>query len=229
MSFILKSVVPWGRSFDEYVAMFNLSESDLSLPILGCSDGPAGFNARMHEMGHPVISCDPLYQYSHDQIECRIHTARDEVMQQVRENLQNFTWNHIRTPFELEQVRMTAMQSFLADYRTGLREGRYIAGALPRLPFRNQAFGLALCSHFLFLYNSLGPEFHLRSIREMARVAREVRIYPVVNTNGEQADFFYELMGRIHDLGMAAILEPVGYDFLKNGREMLKITGYSPG
>ncbi|WP_321506207.1 hypothetical protein [uncultured Methanoregula sp.] len=205
--------------------MFNLSDRDLCRSILGCSDGPAGFNAHMHALGHPVISCDPLYQYSHDQIGCSIRAARDEVMQQVRENPQNFTWNHIRTPSELEQVRMTAMQSFLADYEAGLMQGRYIAGALPRLPFRDQSFDLGLCSHFLFLYNSLGQEFHLRSIREMARVAREVRIYPVVNTNGERAEFFEELLCRIRSSGLGARTEPAGYDFLKNGGEMLRITG----
>jgi hypothetical protein len=36
MAFTLDQVVPWGRSFDEYVAMFSLSVEDLSqdLPIL---------------------------------------------------------------------------------------------------------------------------------------------------------------------------------------------------
>ncbi len=29
MGFSLKKVVPWGRSFDEYCAMFTLSELDL--------------------------------------------------------------------------------------------------------------------------------------------------------------------------------------------------------
>jgi hypothetical protein len=45
MTFTLDSVVPWGRSFDEYVAMFALSEEDLGRRVLGCADGPASFNA----------------------------------------------------------------------------------------------------------------------------------------------------------------------------------------
>lgn len=44
MSFTLSEVVPWGRSYDEYLAMFSLSPEDLWQKILGCGDGPAGFN-----------------------------------------------------------------------------------------------------------------------------------------------------------------------------------------
>jgi hypothetical protein len=42
----LTEIVPWGRSFDEYRAMFALSEGDLGGRILGCGDGPASFNAK---------------------------------------------------------------------------------------------------------------------------------------------------------------------------------------
>jgi hypothetical protein len=35
MAFTLDSVVPWGRSFEEYVAMFALTDGDLSCRILG--------------------------------------------------------------------------------------------------------------------------------------------------------------------------------------------------
>jgi hypothetical protein len=45
MVFTLDRVVPWGRSFDEYVAMFALSSEDLGRRILGCNDGPASFNS----------------------------------------------------------------------------------------------------------------------------------------------------------------------------------------
>lgn len=224
MTFFLKSVVPWGRSFDEYVAMFGLSEADLDRSILGCGDGPAGFNAWMHGLGHHVVSCDPLYEHSRDQIECAIHAARDEVMQQVRGNPQNFVWKAIRTPEELEQVRMTAMGKFLADYEAGRREGRYITAVLPALPFHDREYDLCLCSHFLFLYDSRGLDFHLRAIREMARVASEVRIYSVINTNCKKAGFFPDLLSRVRENSLEVHIEPSGYDFWHNGHEMLRIT-----
>ena len=224
MTFSLHSVVPWGRSFDEYIAMFNLSNDDLSRLILGCGDGPAGFNARMKTKGNRVISCDPLYTFSCSQIRQRIFEAKNEVMQQVRENMQNFTWKSICSPEELEQVRMDAMQSFLDDFEQGKEEGRYISGSLPFLPFQSQGFDLALCSHFLFLYDTFGKNFHLEAILEMLRVAREVRIYPHVNVNGEKVDFLDDLIDLIHYSGFHVTIEKVRYDFLKNGNSMIKIS-----
>ncbi|MEM6717567.1 MAG: SAM-dependent methyltransferase, partial [Cyanobacteria bacterium P01_C01_bin.147] len=47
MAITLDTIVPWGRSYAEYVAMFNLTEADLAGRILGCADGPAAFNAVM--------------------------------------------------------------------------------------------------------------------------------------------------------------------------------------
>ncbi len=43
--FTLDHVVPWGRSFEEYRAMFAIDDRDLDGGILGCGDGPASFNA----------------------------------------------------------------------------------------------------------------------------------------------------------------------------------------
>jgi len=59
--FTLDAVRPWGRSFDEYQRMFALSDADLHSRILGCADGPAGFNAVATGRRLRVTSCDPLY------------------------------------------------------------------------------------------------------------------------------------------------------------------------
>ena len=68
----LANVVPWGRSFEEYQAMFGLSENDLNKRILGCGDGPASFNVEATERGCQVVSCDPVYQFQVDEIRRRI-------------------------------------------------------------------------------------------------------------------------------------------------------------
>jgi hypothetical protein len=39
MSFTLSDVVPWGRSYDEYLRMFGLGDAELRPGILGCADG----------------------------------------------------------------------------------------------------------------------------------------------------------------------------------------------
>ncbi|BDZ69232.1 hypothetical protein GCM10025860_26800 [Methanobacterium ferruginis] len=52
------SVVPWGRSYEEYLEMFNLTSFDLIKSILSCGDGPASFNSSMNQKGkkwYPLI------------------------------------------------------------------------------------------------------------------------------------------------------------------------------
>ncbi|WP_225225324.1 hypothetical protein [Komarekiella delphini-convector] len=61
MGFKLKNVIPWGRSMQEYIKMFDLTSDELKLNILDCAGGPASFNAEMTCQGYKVISCDPVY------------------------------------------------------------------------------------------------------------------------------------------------------------------------
>jgi hypothetical protein len=188
MMFTLSDVVPWGRSFDEYRRMFMLSEEDLQTTILGCADGPASFNAEATGRGVKVISCDPLYRLTKAQIEERIAATYDEVLDQTRRNAENFVWETIRSVEELGRVRMESMRRFLDDYETGRAERRYIAAELPVLPFDDSSAGLALCSNFLFLYaDRFDQSFHVAAVRELCRVAREVRIFPLLDLSGSRS------------------------------------------
>lgn len=77
MAFSLESVVLWGRSFEEYVSMFRLTDADLEKRILGCGDGPAAFNAMLTQQGGQVVSIDPIYQFDADAIRTRIQATFD--------------------------------------------------------------------------------------------------------------------------------------------------------
>jgi len=96
MGFSLDEVVPWGRSYDEYVRMFDLSEFDLGLRILGCGDGPAAFNAVLAGGGGTVLSVDPLYMFKVAQIEERIAATCEAVLAQLRGNQNDYVWREIR-------------------------------------------------------------------------------------------------------------------------------------
>ena len=53
------------------------------------------------------------------------------------------------------------------------------------LPFANFTFDLALCPDLLFAdVADQNAAFNLQQIRELARVAKEVRIYPLSNNHG---------------------------------------------
>ena len=68
MAMQLDQVVPFGRSFDEYVSMFSLSDRDLQKTILSVADGPASFNAEGTQQGCQIQSVDPLYAFKGEEI-----------------------------------------------------------------------------------------------------------------------------------------------------------------
>jgi hypothetical protein len=217
----LDSIVPWGRSFDEYVRMFALTERDLSRSIIDCAAGPSSFNAEMHQRGRRVVSVDPIYEFSADQIRSRVQAVRDTMIDQVREQRERFIWDYIRSPEHLEEMRLGAMEMFLRDFSPASRD-RYVAAALPNLPTGN--FDLALCSHFLFLYSDrLDANFHIESIRAMLQVAEEVRVFPVKDLAGATSPHLQPVQENF-----ATKLVRVPYEFLRGANEMLVVTQNPP-
>ncbi len=221
--FTLDQVVPWGRSFEEYRAMFSLTDADLDGRILGCGDGPASFNATASRLGKRIVSCDPIYQFSAADIRRRIDETCEQVLTQTRQNQHEFVWTSIPSVEELGRVRMQAMDAFLEDYPGGVTEGRYVAAELPTLPFTDGEFDLALCSHFLFLYSAqLGEAFHRDAVRELARVAREVRVFPLLALGGAPSPFVEGCMQVLREAGVDAVVERVDYEFQRGGNHMLR-------
>ena len=222
--FTLDQVVPWGRSFDEYCRMFDLTDDELQLRIVGCGDGPASFNAHATRRGARVVSCDPIYRLEIAQIRDRIAATYDTILDQTRRNAGEFVWNSIQPVEALGQIRMAAMEEFLDDYGPGRIEGRYVDAELPTLPFADASFDLALCSHFLFLYTGqLGEPFHRSAIREMARVAAEVRIFPLLALGGAPSPYVDTTIGELRDAGYDVSIEDVPYEFQRGGNRMMRV------
>jgi hypothetical protein len=223
--FTLDQVVPWGRSFDEYCHMFALGDEELGVRILGCGDGPASFNAEATRRGSAVVSCDPLYRWTPSQIRNRIGETYNAIIDQTRRNADEFVWTSIRSIDELGALRMAAMEDFLADFGGGKASGRYVDAELPMLPFADLSFELALCSHLLFLYSvQLGQGFHHAAIHELCRVAREVRIFPLLALGGQRSPYVDASVDSLRAAGCAVSLERVPYEFQRGGNEMLRIT-----
>jgi hypothetical protein len=199
--FTLDKVVPWGRSFGEYERMFALTGDDLRGRILGCGDGPAGFNAEATRRGVRVTSCDPIYDFNVQQIRDRITATAEDILEQTRQNLDEFVWDEIASIDQLRRFRMAAMEQFLSDYTAGRSEDRYTTAALPSLPFGDGDFDLGLCSHFLFLYSDqLGRQFHEDAILELCRVSDEVRIFPILALGGAASSHVASVSTRLRTL-----------------------------
>jgi hypothetical protein len=224
MSFTLSEVVPWGRSYEEYIAMFSLSPADLHQKILGCSDGPAGFNSTLSSKGGSIVSIDPVYTFTAEEIRKRIEETYEAVLEQTRKNKDEFIWDSIPSVEELGRIRMAAMASFLKDFEKGRAEGRYVAASLPHLPFHDREFGLALCSHFLFLYSEqFSEKFHFAAIRELCRVAWEVRIFPLLELGAKKSRHLEPVAAGLKKQGYHIAVRKVQYQFQKGGNEMLVI------
>ncbi|HPS52543.1 MAG TPA: SAM-dependent methyltransferase [Phycisphaerae bacterium] len=222
MAFTLKDVVPWGRSFDEYVAMFALTEDDLKKRILGCGDGPAAFNCTLTNRGGSIVSVDPIYRFSAEEIKNRINETYVQVMEQTEQNRHEFVWENISSPQELCELRIAAMNDFLSDYPAGLANGRYIDASLPNLPFADKTFELSLCSHLLFLYSEhLTADFHIMVIKELCRVAGEVRIFPLLELGAKKSRHLDTIINSLQNDSFTVNIRKVPYEFQNGGNEML--------
>ncbi len=225
MAVTLNKIIPWGRSFDEYVAMFNLSDKDLEKQFLDCGSGPASFNASLTRLGGRIISVDPIYRFGSDEIRNQINEAYEIVLGQLKDNTDDYLWDQYPSVEEHCRVRMRSMNEFLSDYNDGIKEGRYVEASLPALPFRDDEFDIALCSYLLFAYSKqLSEEFHVRSIKELCRVSSEVRIFPVMEIGIKSSRYLGAVIDRLSKEGYEAVKEKVKFEFQKGSTEMLRVT-----
>lgn len=214
------------RSFDEYVAMFALTDSDLRSHILDCPGGAASFAAEARAAGMTVTAVDPVYAAP------AAWLAPHALAEAVRGNrhtgtsVDSFAWTFFTDITDHLNRRTTAARLFGEDLATS--PSTYVAGALPRLPFRDAAFDLVLSSHLLFMYaDRLDEEFHVAAALEMARVARrEVRIFPLISEAGTDTTVLVEAIRRAaSEQHRATAIRPSPYEFQKGGNEMLTIAG----
>lgn len=224
MPLLLKDVLIWSRSYDEYVKFFSLTSEDLGNKILSCADGAASFNSVATEHGASVVSCDPLYSNSVSVIKEKIDSSCDVIFPKIVDAVDDFNWDYTKTPNDLKMQRMRAAKHFLDDYISDKAKTRYVPGELPMLPFENASFDLVLCSNFLFLYSDLlTTEFHISSVRELCRVAKEVRIFPLIGNNRKKSRHIDGVLGYLEQNNYEYSIDLVDYHFTKNANQMLRI------
>jgi hypothetical protein len=204
--------------------MFSLDEPDLDRRLIGCADGPASFNAEASQAGSRVVSCDPLYAFSAEEVRARIEETSGRMLDETRRNASEFVWNDIKSVEDLGRIRLDAMASFLSDFSAGRAAGRYVCASLPALPFCERIFDIALCSHYLFLYSEhLTEEFHVQAIAEMCRVASEVRVFPLLSLGGRPSVYVEPVCATLESRGLATSIESVPYEFQRGGNKMLRV------
>ena len=86
----------------------------------------------------------------------------------------------------------------------------------------DDSFDLGLSSHFLLMYTALGYAFHIQAISEMLRVCRQVRIFPVVDLDGNRSRLAEQVMEHFR-AEYQVELRQTEYEFQRGGNELLII------
>jgi len=220
----LENVVPWGRNLQEYRAMGLFRDEDKHKKILGCGDGPASVNKTLSQIGVDITSIDPIYQFNKEQIALRVQETSSVVSKQLRVNRDDYVWKNIKNVEELIFLRLSAIKDFLEDYETGKKQGRYQYQELPKLNFNDKEFELAWSSHFLFLYSEhFDFAFHKKAILEMLRVAKEVRIFPLLDLKNEKSPHLEGICSFLKENAYRYTIQKSEYEFQQGANEVLKI------
>lgn len=216
----IDEVIPWGKTYNEYCQFFDLEEKNLKQPIACFGDGASGFHAELNLLGKQVVSFDPIYQFCVDELEKRF----SEVLVQFGRQIDQRRKGEESMVQEVMSLRESATRKFLRDFKTGKKENRYVNHRLPNeIPFGNNFFGLGLSSHFLCMYDHLGIDFHINSLKEMMRVCKEVRIYPTVNMYGQKSRVLNPLVDFLKENQFAVDFRVVHYKFNTIGKEIMII------
>ncbi|WP_329568498.1 methyltransferase domain-containing protein [Kitasatospora sp. NBC_01266] len=210
------------RSFDEYRAMFALSDHDLTLRVLDCPGGAASFVALAGARGTDAVAVDPQYGSGRAQLGELVLREIEHKHAFVAANASSFVWSWFGDVDRYTELRTRAARTFAADLTA--HPHRYLAGSLPRLPFADRSFDLVLSSHLLFSYGArLDEAFHLTALLELARVARhQVRLFPLLlHTTDQRYPALDHLRAELADHGIPTRLRRVDYEFQPGGNEAL--------
>lgn len=219
MGFKLEDAVPWGKNLNEYKRMFNFSESDLKKRIISFADGTSSFNSEMSKNNHNVISLDPIYQFEYRELKLWIDAM-------VGSTLYGSDAHELKNTKEfedIEKIRLQSIKDFMNDFPNGKIQNRYIYYEFPnKTVYDDLYFDIGLCANFLFLYSQFGLDFHIKSIEEMLRLCKEIRIYPILDLTARKSCLLDEIINYFNPKYLIEIVK-VDYGFQNKGYEMLSI------
>ncbi|MBV2152605.1 class I SAM-dependent methyltransferase [Kitasatospora sp. SUK 42] len=207
-------VLVTSRPLDEYCALFGLTRAGLAAlpgPLLDCPGGAAGLAAEARELGCRVIAADPAYALPLPEVEARAVAARAAMAAAMAARPHLYPSPRPYGPHLVERYLRSwdrARRLFAAD--SAAHPQRYVAAALPRLPFADGAFALTLSGYLLFAYPELfGPEGQLAALTELVRVTSpdgEVRVQPLSDGYGRRCGHLDRLR---HALGERRVASEV--------------------
>lgn len=226
MSLQLDDILITGRTFEEYKRFFDLDVEKLKgKNVLDCPSGASSFVAEAKTQEIKAKGTDILYQFTKEEIKKQGEISIEKIYEDTSwMNGHNFEFyksiqNH-------RKFREEALKKFLEDYN----KEDYFYNQLPKLNFEDDQFDILLSSHLLFVYDDrFDYEFHKKAILEMLRVAKEVRIFSMVDFKNsrvkEEKNFSPYAYKTIEELQeFKCTIQKVDFEFQPRAGYMLKIT-----
>jgi hypothetical protein len=194
------------RSYEEYLRMFDLQERELTGRLLDIAGGASSFTADAVMKELDAYAADPRYALDGETL---VKEAREEIAAstaKLEKLTDKFDFGYYGSLANHRAQREASLERFAAHIADpAVRERRYAAGALPKLPFDTDAFDIVLCSHFLFLYEEqFDYAFHRDAVIEMMRICRPggtIRVYPIMSLGWTPYAHMDELLEAIRGEG----------------------------
>ncbi len=213
----------WVYNLADYRQMFDLRDEDLGKRILDFPGGISSFNAQMHSAGHSVVSGDPHYDLDHSSMSVFSEELVAKNENDIRTHLDRLKISEEGALKSLIENWKKNKAVFLADYLSGVREHRYQEMHLPKLPCKNFQFDLVLCTDLLFHDHARGGLSPEALMAELARVALEVRIFPLLDENNKMPQAIGPLMLEYQQQDFGIEIREVPYEIKRGGNAMLRI------
>lgn len=220
----LERVVFIGRTFEEYVDMFSLTQDELKgKKILDCPAGACSFTAMGNKKGLDITACDIAYYHQEEDLKNKGLRDVEHAMENMEKAKSNYKWDYFKDVEDLKKHRLNALQDCANDMKENSE--RYVPVTLPELPFKDKQFDVILSAHFLFTYaDRLSYEFHIQTLHELLRVAKEeVRIFPLVDLEGKRYEHLDKVLDYLYEEEFYVEEVPVSYEFQAHANSMLII------
>jgi len=217
--------VLWGHHLDDYREMFDLSPEDLRAALLEFGCGPSAFNVEVRAQATSCVSCDPMFVLDEATLRTKSLLVFADRAEQVAAESTHFDFSRYGGLEGFLAQRRAGMDAFFADYTQGKKDGRYQAAEDFHLPYPDFSFDMALCSHYLFGdLDNQDLDFHIQMIRELARVAKEVRVFPLVDYNDHMSTLIGPLLLALQQQNYGVEVRSTRYHLQQaKGNAMLRV------
>jgi hypothetical protein len=180
-----------GFTLNDYIQMFDLTDSDLTRKILDYNAGCASFTQELALNNPGVMACDNLYQHSPAVLWDKLnHLA-----------MNSNAIKALLTPAFINE-RAQHIPQMMAHYAK-VGSTHYLNSKIENLIFPDEAFHLALSAYALFtVTDHLSETYHINAILELLRVANEVRIFPLTNLQGKVSPYIGTILSGLQQQGL---------------------------